>query len=88
MSLQTLRIFRVVTLLAEFIGGLKEFVRLVARMWIMALEAVLGGGLVNFCPLESLFLMAGETELITLGFDQFWQVSGMRSMTGRTLVLF
>jgi hypothetical protein len=71
MSLQTLRIFRVVTLFTEFFGGLKKFIRLVACMGVMALEAVLGCGLVDFCPLESLLLMAGETKLIALNFDQF-----------------
>ena len=41
-----------------------------ARMGTMALEAVLGCGLVNFCPLERLLFMASEAELIALSFYQ------------------
>jgi hypothetical protein len=53
----------------------------------MALEAVLGCGLVNFCPLEGLFFMAGETELIALSFCELGQVCRMGRMAGRTFVL-
>lgn len=62
MSFNAFGIFGIVTLLTQFFRRLKKLVRGIGRMRTMTLEAILRCWLVNLCPLERLFFMAGETE--------------------------